>query len=349
MKKGFGRTSDGTDILLFILKNGNGCEAAITNYGGIVVSFKAPDKNGHPDDVMLGFDTCEDYLARNTPYFGCLIGRVGNRLAGGTFDLNGRTYRLAVNSGPNHLHGGMRGFDKVVWNARETRIQGSDALELQYVSKDGEEGYPGTLSVKVVYSLTDANEWKIDYTATTDKDTVVNLTHHAYFNLAGHGDILGHEVTINADRFCVIDRNLIPTGELRSVRGTPLDFTRPTKIGDRIGADDEQLRFGLGYDHNWVLNRGSEDLTHAARVFERGSGRILDVWTTEPGMQFYTGNFLDGIAGKGGKLYGYRHGFCMETQHFPDAPHHPEFPSILLKAGATYRQITIYRFSAGRR
>ena len=292
---------------------------------------------------MLGFDAPEGYLKNNTPYFGAVIGRYGNRIAKGRFSLNGREYRLALNNGENHLHGGIKGFDKVVWGARE--VKRGPALALNYVSKDGEEGYPGNLSVSVVYTLTDNNELKIEYSATADKTTILNLTNHTYFNLAGEGSILNHEVMINADRFTPVDQGLIPTGELRSVKGTPMDFTQPAAIGARIEQQDEQLLLGKGYDHNFVLNGGGAPAL-AARVYEPVSGRVLEVYTTEPGVQFYTGNFLDGsIKGKGGQVYQRRYGFCLETQHFPDSPNKPDFPSTVLKPGEKYATTTIFKFS----
>ena len=347
-KEAFGKTDDGTLVDIYTLRNASGMEARITTYGGILVSLKVPDAKGKLDDVVLGFDTLAEYL-KGHPYFGALVGRYGNRIAKGKFTLGGKEYTLAVNNGPNALHGGLKGFDKAVWSAKAVDAKGGPALELSYISKDGEEGYPGTLSVRVVYTLTSRNELKIDYAATTDKDTVLNLTHHSYFNLAGagSGDILQHVVTINADRFTPVDKDLIPTGQLRSVKGTPLDFTRPTPVGARIDQDDEQIKFGGGYDHNWVLNGGGGKLSLAARVTEPSSGRVMEVLTTEPGMQFYCGNFLDGTnIGKGGKAYKKRYGFCMETQHFPDSPNHPEFPTAVLKPGQTYTHTTVYRFSA---
>ncbi len=346
-QQAFGRTADGESVDLYTLTNANGCEVKITNYGGILVALRVPDRKGKIDDVVLGYDTLEEYL-KDHPYFGALIGRYGNRIAGGTFHLDGVTVTLATNNGPNHLHGGLKGFDKVVWQAEMVEGQDRVALSLSYLSKDGEEGYPGNLSVKVTYSLTRDNELEIDYWATTDQPTVVNLTHHSYFNLAGAGtgDILGHEIAIRGDRFLAIGAGLIPTGELRSVQGTPMDFTTPAIIGARIDGDDEQLRLGGGYDHTWVLNSPDRSPAWAARVYEPTTGRVMEVFTTEPGLQFYTGNFLDGtLRGKGGRTYEHRYGFCLETQHFPDSPNHDHFPSTVLEPGQTYRHTTIYKFS----
>jgi aldose 1-epimerase len=347
----FGKTADGTPVEIYTLTNSHGVEAQIMTYGGIVVSLKVPDRNRRMADVVLGYDTLEGYLKDNSPYFGALIGRYGNRIAGGRFTLDGVTYTLAKNNGENHLHGGLRGFDKVVWKATALGGRGGNRLRLTYLSKDGEEGYPGNLSVTVTYTLTNNNELRIDYSATTDKDTVLNLTHHSYFNLAGAGtgDILGHEVVINADRFVpVADSGAIPTGELRSVKGTPMDFTQPMLVGARITQPDEQLNFGRGYDHTWVLNKTrARTPSFAARVTEPKSGRVMEVYTTEPGVQFYTGNFLDGtITGKGGKVYNQRYGLCLEAQHYPDSPNQPKFPSTVLKPGQRYTQTTIYKFSA---
>ena len=349
-KQPFGTTKDGQRVELYTLANRNGVEIAITNYGGIIVSWKAPDRNGASGDIVLGFEKLDGYL-KGHPYFGAVIGRYGNRIAKGTFKLNGVEYKLARNNGENALHGGMKGFDKVVWAARDASAAGAVALELAYTSKDGEEGYPGNLSVTVVYSLNDNNELRIDYTATTDKDTVVNLTNHSYFNLAGQGegDILGHELTLYADRFTPVDAGLIPTGELRPVADTPFDFRTATAIGARINSADEQLKLGGGYDHNFVLNSGGGVLAPAARVTEPKSGRVLEVLTTEPGIQLYTGNFLDGtITGKNAKVYQRRYGFCLETQHFPDSPNQPSFPPTVLKPGRTYRSTTVYRTSAAK-
>lgn len=345
-KEEFGK-ADGQSVALYTLTNRNGAEARITTYGGIVVSLKVPDRNGKMDDIVLGYDTLDDYLKGNSAYFGALIGRYGNRIGKGRFTLDGVDYKLAVNNGENHLHGGIKGFDKVVWTATTPPTKDGAALTLTYLSRDGEEGYPGNLTVTVIYTLTDNNELKIEYSATTDKDTVVNLTHHSYFNLAGqgHGDILNHQLMINADRFTPVDSGLIPTGELRAVKGTPFDFSQPAAIGSRINGADEQLKLGKGYDHNFVLNGKMGTLRQAAKVYEQTSGRVMEVWTTEPGLQFYTGNFLDGKPGKGGKPYEFRNGFCLETQHYPDSPNKPDFPTTVLKKGSKYQTTTIYKFT----
>jgi aldose 1-epimerase len=344
-KEDFGSV-DGKKVELYTLTNRNGVEAKIITYGGTVVSLKVPDRSGNLADVVLGYDNLDGYL-QDTSYFGSIIGRFGNRIAKGRFSLNGVEYKLATNNGENHLHGGIKGFDKVLWSGAQSSVANGVSLKLTYASRDMEEGYPGNLFVTVVYTLTNTNELKIDYSATTDKDTVVNLTHHSYFNLAdeGNGDILKHEMMINANRFTPVDSTLIPTGELRAVRGTPFDFLRPTAIGARINKDEEQLKLGRGYDHTFVINGRNGVMRRAARVFEQSSGRIMEVWTTEPGMQFYTGNFLDGKPGKGGKPYQIRYGFCLETQHFPDSPNHPKFPSTTLRKGARYQTSTIYKFS----
>ena len=344
----FGKTKDGQAVDLYTLTNANGVVAAITNYGGTVVSLKTADRHGKFADVVLGFDNLDGYLGEE-PFFGALVGRYGNRIAKGQFTLDGHQYHLAQNNNGNSLHGGLKGFDKRVWAAKNISTKELPAIELTYLSKDGEEGYPGNLSVKVTYSLTPKNELKIDYAASTDKDTVLNLTNHSYFNLAGEGqgDILAHIVVMNADRITPVDATLIPTGELKSVQDTPFDFRKPTAIGARIDDNDEQLNFGKGYDHNFVLNHKSDALRLAARVTDPSSGRVLEVLTTQPGLQFYTGNFLDGtIHGKGGKVYGRRAAFCMETQHFPDSPNHPKFPSTELKPGEHFQSTTVYRFSA---
>ncbi|HEX8503652.1 MAG TPA: aldose epimerase family protein [Pyrinomonadaceae bacterium] len=347
-KEGFGTTKGGQAVEIYTLTNRRGAEARVMTYGATVVSLKVPDRAGRLEDVVLGFDRLETYES-DTHYVGQVIGRYANRIAKGRFALNGVEYKLAVNNGENHLHGGLRGFDKVVWRARPLPSKLGQAVELTYVSADGEEGYPGTLTVTATYTLTEANALRIDYAATTDRDTVVNLTNHSYFNLAGHGngDILGHLLTVNAARFTPTDAGSIPTGELRPVKGTPFDFTRPTAIGARIEQDEEQLRFGSGYDHNFVVVGRAGALRLAARVSEPTSGRAMEVWTTEPGVQLYTGNFLEGTAdGKGGKPYRRRYGFCLETQHFPDSPNRPAFPSTVLHKGARFRSTTVYKFSS---
>jgi len=347
-KQSFGQTPDGQAVDLYTLTNANGMEARIMTYGGILVSLKVPDRSGKLGDVVLGYDNLDGYTKNvGNPFFGALVGRYGNRIANGKFSLNGHEYTLAKNNGENTLHGGLKGFDKVVWKGEEVKNGSQVGVALTYLSKDGEEGFPGNLSVKVIYTLTNTNELRIDYSATTDKDTVVNLTHHSYFNLAGGGSILNDQLMINASRFTPVDQTLIPTGELRSVKGTPLDFMTPTVIGDRINDKDEQLIFGKGYDHNWVLNKSASGMAvAAARVYDPTSGRVLEVFTKEPGIQFYTGNFLDGsITGKGGHVYQQRTGLCLETQHFPDSPNKPSFPSTTLKPGMKYSTTTIYKFT----
>ncbi|MDP8979099.1 MAG: galactose mutarotase [Acidobacteriota bacterium] len=339
----FGKTAGGVAVRIYTLTNRHGVEARITNYGGTIVSLKVPDRKGAVADVVLGFDSLAGYIENPSPYFGALVGRYANRIGHAAFKLNGVEYKLAANNGENTLHGGIHGFNSAVWTPRELADGG---LELSYLSKDGEENFPGNLRVTVTYHLTDANELRIDYAATTNKATVLNLTNHSYFNLkgAGEGDILGHLLTLHGDRYTPVDAGLIPLGELRSVAGTPLDFRKATAIGARIEQDDPQLKLGRGYDHNWVLNAGGK-LSLAARVEEPASGRVLEVLTTEPGVQFYTGNFLDGsIHGKGGKVYGRRSGFCLETQHFPDSPNKPAFPTTVLKPGEQFRSTTVFRF-----
>jgi aldose 1-epimerase len=348
VKDAFGSMPDGTAVDLYVLTNINGCEAKITNYGGIVVSLKVPDRDGHLADVVLGFDTFEPYLGAH-PHFGALIGRYGNRIGKAKFTLDGTDYELAANNGENHLHGGLEGYDKKLWQADIVKDDAGEALRLRYVSEDMEEGYPGELSVEVIYRLTEDNGLRIDYRATTNKKTIVNLTHHSYFNLkdAGASNILDHEMMIAADRFTPVDAGLIPTGELRSVEGSPMDLRQPVPIGAHIDDDYEQLEFGGGYDHNWVLNNQDGTLALAARVHEPTTGRVMEVWTTEPGLQFYSGNFLDGSqVGKGGVQYEHRTGFCLEAQHYPDSPNKPEFPSTVLEPGDVYTQTTIYKFSA---
>jgi aldose 1-epimerase len=341
----FGKTTNGTPVEIYTLTNANGIELRAMTYGGIITSLKVPDRSGHVGDIVLGFDTLDSYL-KDPPYFGALIGRYGNRIAKGQFTLGATTYKLATNNGPNHLHGGVKGFDKVLWNAMQA--EGAEGVSVTFTrtSPDGEEGYPGNLQVSVRYMLTDKNELAIDYRATTDKVTPVNLTQHSYFNLAADsGDILGHELMLNASRYTPVDETLIPTGELAPVQSTPFDFQKATPVGARIDADNVQLKNGKGYDHNWVLNRTGAGLQRAAVVVEPKSGRTLEIVTTEPGIQFYSGNFLDGtITGKGGQVYKHRAGFCLETQHYPDSPNHPSFPSTILQPGQTYASKTVFAF-----
>jgi len=347
-KSGFGTTKDGKPVDLYTLTNVNGMEVKIITYGGIIVSIKAPDKNDRMADVVLGFDNITDYEEKS-PYFGCITGRYANRIAKGRFELDGTVYdQLAVNNGPNHLHGGLKGFDKVVWQAQPEETADGAGLKLRYLSKDMEEAYPGNLDVTVTYLLTEDNALKIEYQATTDKPTICNLTNHTYFNLAGHGteSHYEHMMMINADAFTPIaDEGAIPTGEVRPVKDLPMDFTSPTPIGLHIDDDCEQLTFGSGYDHNFVLNKESEgELSLAARTVEPDSGRVLETWTTEPGVQFYSGNYLDGMTGKDGKTYPRRCAFCLETQHYPDSPNHPDFPSTVLRPGEKYQSTTIFKF-----
>ncbi len=340
-RQDFGKLPDGTAVELYTLSNGKGMEARIMTLGAAVVLLTAPDKAGKYADIVLGMANVDGYV-KGVPYFGAIVGRYGNRIGHAQFTLEGKTYNTPKNDGDNTLHGGVKGFDKHVWTASES----AGGVEFTYVSKDGEEGFPGTLTSKVLYTVTPNDELKIEYTATTDSPTVLNLTNHSYFNLAGEGegDILQHQVTLNADRFTPVDKGLIPTGELKPVSGTPFDFTKATAIGERIAQSDEQLQFGKGYDHNWVLN--GTGMKKAAEVYEPKSGRVMEVLTEEPGLQFYTGNFLDGtIRGKSGKVYGHRGAFCMETQHYPDSPNKPSFPSTELKPGQTYHTATTYRFS----
>ena len=347
-KESFGQTAEGVPVDVYTLTNASGMEVRAISYGGIILSLRVPDRTGALGDVVLGYDTIDGYQ-KASPYFGAIIGRYGNRIAKGRFTLDGKQYTLAVNNEPNALHGGKKGFDKVVWRAESFKKPEGVGVVFSYTSPDGEEGYPGKLEASVTYTLGDANSLTFEYHAVTDKATPVNLTQHSYFNLAGDGggDILGHELTIRASRFTPVDKTLIPTGELRSVAGTPFDFTTPHAIGERIGADDEQIKFGLGYDHNWVLDREPGDaLQLAARVYEPTSGRVMEVSTVEPGLQFYTGNFLDGtITGKAGHVYRHRTGICLETQHYPDSPNKPDFPSTILKPGVEYRTRTVYAFS----
>jgi aldose 1-epimerase len=347
-KQPFGKTADQTPVDLYTLKNDKGMVVKITNYGGIITSLTAPDRDGKYSDVVLGFDNLEQYL-KGHPFFGALAGRYANRIAKGRFTLDGKEYTLAVNNGENSLHGGLKGFDKKVWAAKEIQSKDGVGLQLTYLSKDGEEGYPGNLTATVTYTLTNKNELKIDYLATTDQATVLNLTNHTYFNLSNdiNDDILNHQLMINADQFTPTDKGSIPTGEIRSVKGTPMDFTKPTAIGARINEQYEQLISGNGYDHNYVLNGKGGKLDLAARAYEPKSGRVLEVYTTEPGVQFYTGNFLNGsLTGKGGKVYHKRTGFCLETQHFPDSPNKPNFPTTVLRPGQKFTSTTVFKFSA---
>ena len=338
----------GRTARVYSLTNRRGVKARITNYGGILLSMDVPDRKGRMSDVVLGFDEIARY-EKESPYFGALIGRYGNRIARGRFTLDGKTYSLPINNAPNSLHGGKVGFDKMIWNSRPLRFANGVGVELRLFSPSGDQGYPGNLQTRVTYQLTNSNELRIEYYAVTDRATPFNPTHHSYFNLkgAGKGNILDHVVMLNASRFTPVDKTLIPTGVLQRVKGTPFDFTRPHSIGQRINVPNQQLKFGAGYDHNFVVNGARGVLRKAAHVEERNSGRMLDVYTTEKGIQLYTGNFLDGkLRGKGGKLYAYRGGFCLEAQDFPDAPNHKNFPNSILRPGKTYRQTTVYRFSA---
>lgn len=342
----FGTLDAGTEVTLYTLVNARGMTARITPYGGTIVSLTAPDRDGKMGDVVLGFDTLEAYLERS-PFFGCLVGRYANRLAHAAFTLEGAKIQLEKNDGENALHGGREGFDKRVWNASARETSHGPALELSLVSPNGDQGYPGSLSVNVVYTLTDQGALRIDYTAWTDKTTVVNLTNHSYFNLSAGAapTVLDHELMLNADAFTPVDGTLIPTGELRPVAGTPLDFREPTPIGARIDADDAQLAYGGGYDHNWVINGQPGTLRVAARVTEPLTGRVMEVLTTEPGVQVYTANMMPPIEGKGGAVYQRRGAICLETQHFPDSPNKPEFPTTVLRPGETFRSTTVYRFA----
>ncbi len=341
----FGTLPDGTVVEAFTLTNPSGTSATSISYGGIITSLMVRDREGKFADVVLGYDTLEGYL-KDDSYFGAIIGRYGNRIGGAQFTIDGQTYKLAANNGPNSLHGGLKGFDKVVWAGETFEKDGDVGVIFTHTSPDGDEGFPGTLSVKVTYTLTKANELAIDYEATTDKPTVVNLTQHAYFNLAGDGsgDVLGHELYLNADRYSAVDKDLIPLGAPVSVEGTPFDFRTSTPIGARIDADNEQLRLGNGYDHNFVLNRQGPGMKLAARVVEPRSGRVMEVVTTEPGVQLYTANHLDGKLGKSGRIYNKHGAFCLETQHYPDSPNKPEFPTTILRPGEKYESRTVYAF-----
>jgi len=345
MKKNFEKKIDGKQVSLFILKNKKGTIAEITNYGGKVVSLWVPDRDGNYEDVVLGYPDIDGFLKGKVKYFGSLIGRYGNRIDKGKFKLDGKEYMLAKNNGENHLHGGNKGYNAIVWDAKQIDQQ---ILELEYLSKDMEEGYPGNLTIKVKYELNDQNELKIEYWATTDKSTVVNLTHHSFFNLkgAGNGTINDHLLQINASYYTPVNEDLIPTGKLVTVENTPMDFKKLTKIGKRINQNFEQLKYGSGYDHNFVIHNNIDGLNFAAKVIEPISGRMMEVYTNEPGLQFYGGNFLDGsVKGKGGKTYEHRTAFCLETQHFPDSPNKPNFPSTKLNPGDEYYSICIYKFS----
>ncbi|EMR01130.1 aldose epimerase family protein [Cesiribacter andamanensis] len=348
----FGRMDDGTAVSLYTLTNASGMEVRITNYGGTVVALLAPDRQGRLEDVVLGFDSLQGYRSplylQEGPYFGALIGRYGNRIALGRFALDGQPYQLATNNEPNHLHGGTRGFDKVVWQAEPLQEPDAVGVQLRHISPDGEEGYPGTLTVEVTYRLTNDNALSIHYSATTDQKTVLNLTNHTYFNLSGSArrDILAHELMLEADRFLPVSESLIPLGELRPVAGTSFDFTQPTPIGQRIDQSNEQLAVGRGYDHCWVLRGTAGEMRRAATLHDPASGRFMEVFTTEPAIQFYSGNFLKGnLTGKGEVAYGQRWGLCLETQHYPDSPNQPAFPSTELKPGEVYETQTTYRFS----
>ncbi len=343
----YGRLPDGRPVDVLALTNAHGLEVRALTYGGIIVSIRVPDRAGRLEDVVLGFDDLEGYL-QGSPYLGAIVGRYANRIAGGRFVLDGRTFQLEVNDPPNHIHGGGRGFDKVLWAAEERSGAGEAAVAFRYTSAAGEEGYPGQADVLVTYTLTDGDELRVDYAATVSAPTPLGLTQHSYFNLAGggRGDVLGHELTIQADRFTPVDETLIPTGELAAVAGTPFDFREPSTIGSRISHPDPQLARGHGYDHNYVLRRHRPGLVHAARLVEPASGRRLDVHTTEPGLQLYSGNRLDGrLRGKDGRAYGPRAGLCLETQHFPDSPNRPEFPSTILRPGREHRSTTVFAFA----
>lgn len=347
-KADFGTTTDGQKTDLYTLTNANGVVAKITNYGGTVTELWVPDKNGNMDDIVLGFDSVTPYETKS-PYFGSIIGRYGNRIGKAKFTLDGKEYNLAANDSQNHLHGGVKGFDKRVWDAEPVKTSKSVGLKLHYLSADMEEGYPGNLDVTVTYTLTNDNELAIEYVAKTDKPTVCNLTNHSYFNLAGQGNgtILDHQLMLNAKEFTPIDRGLITTGEILPVKGTPMDFSTLTAIGKNINSTDQQIQFGGGYDHNWVIDKKLGKMGLAAKVVEPTSGRVMEIYTEEPGVQFYSGNFLNGtITGKMGKVYPKRSGFCLETQHYPDTPNKPNFPSVTLRPGETYKTTTVHKFSA---
>ena len=346
-KKPFGVTKDGIDINQYILKNSNGMQISVINYGGIITSWKAKDRDGSYEDIVLGFDNLSDYES-SSPYFGALIGRYGNRIKEGKFSLDGVDYKLEVNNGENHLHGGVKGFDKVIWEVEKEVKESSASLILRHISTDMEEGYPGNLDVKVIYTLTNDDELKVRYEAETDKKTIVNLTQHSYFNLSANlsRDILAHQITIDADSFLPVDKTLIPSGELRDVEGTPFDFREPKRVGDDINEDYTQLTFGNGYDHCWVLNNQNEGMRFVASAYDTLSGRSLEIFSDQPGIQFYSGNFLDGtLKSKDGGNYEFRSGFCLETPHYPNSPNQESFPSVILNPGEKYNTETIFRFS----
>lgn len=346
-KRFFGSVDMDKEISLFTLKNKNGMKVEISNYGAAVVSIKVPDKNGKIEDVVLGYDSAYGY-EKCKSFFGVIVGRYGNRIGKGKFTLEGKEYQLNINDGENHLHGGVLGYNKRVWNAEPIQIESTQSLKLSLVDNDGEQGYPGTVNIAVTYSLNDKNELIIDYSGTTDKTTILNPTHHSYFNLSGDftKTILDHQLMLNADSMTPVDKGLITTGELTKVENTPFDFRSLTPIGKNINADDQQIKYGLGYDHNWVINNWDKSVKKVGELYEPTSGRLMEVFSDQPGIQFYSGNFLDGsIRGKNGVVYNYRTGLCLEAQHFPDSPNKPEFPSVTLKAGEQYKQKTIYKFS----
>jgi aldose 1-epimerase len=346
MKQDYGALPDGRTAELYTLTNANGLKATLTNYGAILVSMEVPDRDGKMADVTLGYDSLEGWLS-NSSYFGSTVGRYGNRIANGKFTLDGKTYTLAKNNGENHLHGGIKGFNKVLWDGNPVKRPGATGVEFTYTSPDGEEGYPGNLKVTVTYWLTDHNELRVEFKATTDQPTIVNLCHHSYWNLTGNPNntILDHELMLAADKFLPVDEGLIPTGELRPVKDTPFDFTKPTKVGARVNADDEQLKRGNGYDHCWVLRNQTGKVALAATLYDPSTGRAMDLSTDQPGIQFYGGNFLDGsVTGKGGIKYKFRTGLCLETEHYPDSPNKPNFPSVVLRPGEIYRHTMVYRF-----
>jgi aldose 1-epimerase len=342
----FGTLADGQEVFLYTLVNKSGMQATITNYGAAVISLLVPDRTGKLEDVVLGYDSLIGYV-KDKAYFGAIVGPYGNRIAKGKFTLDGKQYRLTINDGENHLHGGAHGFNKALWRAEPMQTDSTQSLKLTYTSPDGEDGYPGNITVQVVYTLNDSNELVIDYTGTADRPTILNPTHHSYFNLSGSltKTILDDQLMINADYFTPVDKELIPTGKLAKVDNTPMDFRRPTAVGARINDSFEQLRFGKGYDHNWVINNYDGTVREAATLYDSVSGRFMEVWTDQPGLQFYSGNFLDGtIKGKKNTVYNHRTGLCLEAQHFPDSPNEPDFPSVVLRPGMTYKQQTIYKF-----